>query len=281
MLSWKVRDHEIDLTRSGRIMGILNVTPDSFSDGGAYRDPGSAVAHAEKMISEGASIIDVGGESTRPGADPVSVEEEIDRVIPVITQLRKQFPNLLISIDTYKAETASKAIHAGVDIVNDISALRMDPEMESVVGQSDVGVILTHMQGTPKTMQLNPSYVDPVSEIYEFLKNRCADLRRIDPDRIAIDPGFGFGKSVSDNLALFRSLDRFLELNRPIVVGVSRKSFINALLNQTKIAEAHRVEATAVLSSLLREKGAHILRVHDVRPNFEALCLTDAIVQWT
>jgi len=232
------------------------------------------------MVSEGAAILDVGGESSRPGAEPVMLGEELRRVIPVIQRIRAHYPELLISIDTYKAETARQAIAAGADIVNDISALRADVSMIEIVRSTGTGVILMHMQGTPKTMQVNPSYRDVVSEVYCFLQERRDTLvgQGIHPQSIAIDPGFGFGKRVQDNVALVRQLAHFKGLRQPIVVGISRKSMITHLLGEPNLPHAERLWPTVALTSLLREKGAHIFRVHDVRPNLEALRMTEAIV---
>jgi dihydropteroate synthase len=277
---WKLRKRSIDLSRSGVIMGVLNVTPDSFSDGGQFMEEDLAVRHAERMAGEGAAILDVGGESSRPGSNPVPLAEELRRVIPVIKRIRSRFPDLLLSIDTYKAETARQAIVAGADIVNDISALRADPAMIEVLQRSDAGVILMHMRGTPKTMQLNPSYKDVVAEVFEFLQERRDELvsHGIDRSRIAIDPGYGFGKRVQDNVQLIRQLGRFAELGQPVVVGISRKSTIVQLLGNPKLPSRERLWPTVALTSLLREKGAHVFRVHDVRPNLEALRMTEAIV---
>jgi dihydropteroate synthase len=277
---WKLRKRSIDLSRSGVIMGVLNVTPDSFSDGGQFMEEDLAVRHAERMAGEGAAILDVGGESSRPGSNPVPLAEELRRVIPVIKRIRSRFPDLLLSIDTYKAETARQAIVAGADIVNDISALRADPAMIEVLQRSDAGVILMHMRGTPKTMQLNPSYKDVVAEVFEFLQERRDELvsHGIDRSRIAIDPGYGFGKRVQDNVQLIRQLGRFAELGQPVVVGISRKSTIAQLLGNPKLPSPERLWPTVALTSLLREKGAHVFRVHDVRPNLEALRMTEAIV---
>jgi dihydropteroate synthase len=261
-------------------MGVLNVTPDSFSDGGKFSDQDAAVHHAERMVSEGAAILDVGGESSRPGAEPVSLTEELQRVIPVIRRIRARYAELLISIDTYKAETARQAIEAGADIVNDISAMRADPAMAEIIRSTGAGIILMHMQGTPKTMQADPRYGDVISEVYSFLQERCDALLGYGVlwETIAIDPGFGFGKRVQDNLALVRELTHFTGLGRPVVVGISRKSMIAHLSGEPNLPPAERLWPTVALTSLLREKGAHIFRVHDVRPNLEALRMTEAIV---
>jgi dihydropteroate synthase len=278
---WKTRSRILDLSRSAKIMGILNVTPDSFSDGGQFFSLDAAVSHARELIVEGAEIIDVGGESTRPGADPVSPKEELRRIIPVIEKIRSEFPSVLISVDTYKATTAEKAIRAGADIINDITALRGDPSMIDVVLESGVGVVLMHMQGTPKTMQVAPSYHDVVSEVMEFLEARCNWLvdRGVDRERIAIDPGFGFGKRLADNIKLMRNLEAFRALAQPLLIGVSRKSGLAQMVGDAALPVAKRIWPTVALTCLLREKGAHLLRVHDVKPNLEALRMTEAILE--
>jgi dihydropteroate synthase len=277
---WKLRDRSVNLSRSGLIMGVLNVTPDSFSDGGQFVDEKAAFRHAERMAEEGAAILDIGGESSRPGSEPVALEEEIRRVIPVMKRIRAAFPDLLLSIDTYKAETARQALEAGADIINDISALRADPGMIDVLKGSEAGVILMHMRGTPKTMQIEPRYDDVVGEVFEFLSRRRDDVVRsgIDPARIAIDPGYGFGKRLQHNAELVRQIGHFTELGQPIVVGISRKSMIAHLLGDPKLRPEDRMWPTVALTSLLREKGARIFRVHDVRPNLESLRMTEAIL---
>jgi dihydropteroate synthase len=278
---WKTRSRTFDLRQSAKIMGILNVTPDSFSDGGQFFSLEAAVLHARELIAEGAEIIDVGGESTRPGADPVSLEEELHRVIPVIREIRSEFPSVLISVDTYKAETARQAILAGADIVNDITALRGDPKMIDVIRENEVAVVLMHMQGLPKTMQTAPSYREVVSEVIEFLRERCDWLvsHGVDREAIAIDPGFGFGKRLADNIQLMRNLEAFQTLTRPLVVGVSRKSALAQLSGDSALPASKRIWPTVALTCLLREKGAHLLRVHDVKPNVEALRMTEAILE--
>jgi dihydropteroate synthase len=278
---WKTRSRTFDLRQSAKIMGILNVTPDSFSDGGQFFSLEAAVLHARELIAEGAEIIDVGGESTRPGADPVSLEEELHRVIPVIREIRSEFPSVLISVDTYKAETARQAILAGADIVNDITALRGDPKMIDVIRENEVAVVLMHMQGLPKTMQVAPSYREIVSEVIEFLRERCDWLvsHGVDRETIAIDPGFGFGKRLADNIQLMRNLEAFQTLTRPLVVGVSRKSALGQLSGDSALPASKRIWPTVALTCLLREKGAHLLRVHDVKPNVEALRMTEAILE--
>ncbi len=278
---WKTRSRTLDLSRSAKIMGILNVTPDSFSDGGQFFSLEAAVCHARELIAEGAEIIDVGGESTRPGADPVPLEEELRRIIPVIQKIRSQFPSVLISVDTYKAATARQAIRAGADIINDITALRGDPSMIDVILESGAAVVLMHMQGQPKTMQVAPSYQDVVSEVVAFLRDRRDWLvdRGVDRESIAIDPGFGFGKRLSDNIKLMRNLEAFNVLAQPLLIGVSRKSGLAQLAGDSALPAAKRIWPTVALTCLLREKGAHLLRVHDVKPNLEALRMTEAILE--
>ena len=278
---WKTRRRTLYLSRSAKIMGILNVTPDSFSDGGQFFSLEAAVSHARELVAEGAEIIDVGGESTRPGADPVPLEEELRRIIPVIQKIRSQFPSVLISVDTYKAATARQAIRAGADIINDITALRGDPGMIDVVLESGAAVVLMHMQGKPKTMQVAPSYQDVVSEVVAFLRDRRDWLvdRGVDHESIAIDPGFGFGKRLSDNIKLMRNLEAFSVLAQPLLIGVSRKSGLAQLAGDSALPAAKRIWPTVALTCLLREKGAHLLRVHDVKPNLEALRMTEAILE--
>jgi dihydropteroate synthase len=277
---WKLRGRSVDLSRSGLIMGVLNVTPDSFSDGGQFVDEEAAFRHAVRMAEEGAAILDIGGESSRPGSEPVALEEEIRRVIPIMKRIRASLPDLLLSVDTYKAETARQALEAGADIINDISALRADPRMIDVLKDSDAGVILMHMRGKPKTMQIDPCYDDVVQEVFEFLRRRRDDIVQsgVDPARIAVDPGYGFGKRLQHNTELVRQIGQFTELGQPIVVGISRKSMIAHLLGDPQLQSEDRIWPTVALTSLLREKGARIFRVHDVRPNLEALRMTEAIL---
>jgi dihydropteroate synthase len=279
-MMWKLRKRSVNLSRSGLIMGVLNVTPDSFSDGGQFFNAEAAFRHAEWMVQEGAAILDVGGESSRPGSEPVGLEEELRRVIPIVHRIRVRFPDLFLSIDTYKAETARQALAAGADIINDISALRADRAMIEVLQESDAGVILMHMRGTPKTMQIDPHYENVVGEVFDFLRQQRDQLvlDGVDRARIAIDPGFGFGKRVQHNMELIRRLDQFVELGQPIVVGISRKSMIAHLLGDRKLELEERMWPTVALTSLLREKGGRIFRVHDVRPNLEALRMTEAIL---
>ena len=258
-------------------MGILNVTPDSFSDGGLFFDAGIAVEHAERMVAEGADIIDVGGESSRPGADPVPTEIEMDRVLPVIEKLAKTV-KIPISIDTYKSSVARRALDLGATIVNDISALQCDPDMASVVAEAGVHVILMHIKGTPGNMQLHPHYDSLISEIISYLKIRiqvAADAG-ISSDQIIIDPGIGFGKTVVHNLEIIRRLREFSSLDKPILIGTSRKSFVGKVLD---LPADDRLEGTAAPVAVAIANGADIVRVHDVREMARVACMTDAIVR--
>jgi dihydropteroate synthase len=272
---WKNSHRVLDLTHRGAIMGILNVTPDSFSDGGQFLRVEAAVAQALQMIEEGAEIIDVGGESTRPGATSVETRDEIHRIVPVIRELRGRAPGVLISVDTSKAAVAFAAVEAGADIINDVSALRGDPEMAGVAAASGVGVCLMHMRGTPRDMQNHPHYEDVVSEVREFLDD-CANhaiAAGVDRECLALDPGIGFGKTARHNFRLLQNPSA-LTMNlpdRPLLMGVSRKSFLGGDLDA-------RRWSTVALTALLRNRGVRIFRVHDVRPNFEALRMTEAIL---
>lgn len=259
------------------IAGVLNVTPDSFSDGGLYFDKDKAVARGLEMAAEGADILDIGGESTRPGSDPVPAEMEKDRVIPVISGIRRT-SNILISIDTTKSEVARAALDAGADILNDISALRFDPEMTVLAARRNIPVILMHMKGTPKTMQKTPSYIDVISEVKGFLKKRMeqAVSRGIRREKVILDPGIGFGKRLEDNLELLNFLDLLEDLDRPLLVGTSRKSFIGSILD---LPAEERLEGTIASAVLSLARGAHILRVHDVAAVVRAARIADAIIK--
>jgi dihydropteroate synthase len=258
-------------------MGVLNVTPDSFSDGGAFLDPAAAVAHARRMAAEGADLIDVGGESTRPGAEPVSTEEELRRVMPVVEQLVSEAVAPL-SVDTSKAAVAVAAMEAGAVLVNDVSALRGDPGMAAVVAGAGAEVCLMHMQGDPRTMQDDPHYEDVVSEVKAFLEERLgfAVAQGIREERVWLDPGIGFGKTLEHNLDLLRRLDEIVALGRPVVVGVSRKRFIGTLTGR---AERDRVAGSLAANVLAFERGAHMFRVHDVSETCEALTVAAATVE--
>ena len=274
---WKTRRHSIDLSHHGMIMGILNTTPDSFSDGGRHARLEEALAHASLMISEGAGIIDIGGESTRPGAEPVSVADEIDRTAPVIASLRKQWDGL-ISIDTSKAEVAKAALEAGADIVNDVTGLKGDPAMASVCATARCGVVVMHMQGEPRTMQMEPFYKDVVADVKGFFEERLTTLTSagIAAEALCFDPGIGFGKNLGHNLELLRSLDQLSVSGRPVLLGISRKSFIGKLLGDPDLGL--REWPTVALTSFGRGKGAMIHRVHAVKRNLEAMRMTEAII---
>ncbi len=275
---------ELDLHIKGRnyrfdrawLMGIINVTPDSFYDGGAFLDSERAIEYGLQLAEDGADIIDIGGESTRPGSDSVTVEEESRRVVPVVAGLRAK-TKTLISVDTMKPDVAAAALDAGADIINDISSFRLDPRILALAARKEAGFILMHMQGTPKTMQTHPHYDDVVAEIRSFLSQkievaRAYGLRR---EHLIIDPGIGFGKRLEDNLALLNGLEAFFELDRPILVGVSRKSFIGKILNAPP---EDRLEGTIAASVVSLVRGAHILRVHDVRAVKRAVLVAEAIL---
>jgi dihydropteroate synthase len=276
---WRARDRLLTFERQAQLMAVLNITPDSFSDGGSFLEADHAVDQAIRLVDEGAAILDVGGESTRPGSDPVPLEEELRRVIPVIRRLRREFPEVVLSIDTYKAETARQAVVAGADIINDITALRGDPLMVKVVKETGAGVVIMHMQGTPKTMQVAPYYRDVVAEVASFLDERraFACAQGVAFDRIALDPGFGFGKRDQDNMRLIQRFDAIAALGSPTVVGISRKSTLARLSGEPQLPFSERLWPTIATTCLLRLGGAQVLRVHDVRPNLEALRMTEAI----
>lgn len=256
-------------------MGVINVTPDSFSDGGEYLHPEIAVARGVALAAEGAGLLDVGGESTRPGSDGVTAEVELDRVLPVIRGLREA-TDVPISIDTSKALVAERAIAEGAAFVNDVTALRGDPRMAGVVAEAGVPVCLMHMRGTPRTMQDDPRYDDVVADVSAFLEERVEFARSsgIDPDRICIDPGIGFGKTVDHNLALLRHLDRLAAIGPPVLVGASRKSFLGVLTGEP--LEGRDVATVAVNLAAVR-RGAWMLRVHAVKPTRDALAVSAAI----
>ena len=277
---WKIGDRLFDLSRQGLIMGVLNITPDSFSDGGNFFDSKNAVEHGLRMAAEGAHIVDVGGQSTRPGAEAVTVEEELRRVIPVIEELRRG-SEAMISIDTSKAEVARAAIRAGASIVNDVTGGRGDGEMMPLIAETKSAFIIMHMQGTPQTMQIAPQYTNVVSEISDFFRQQYARalVYTIDTMAIAFDPGIGFGKTLEHNLELLAQLERLRVCDRPIVIGVSRKSFLGKLINSGQMSD--RLAPAVALTSLLRARGADVLRVHDVKENAHALNVTEAILQRT
>jgi dihydropteroate synthase len=260
------------------LVGVLNVTPDSFSDGGDFLGPERAVARAATMLDEGAQIIDVGGESTRPGSDPVSPEEEARRVVPVIRGILAERPGAIVSVDTYRSGTAEAALRGGASVVNDVTALRGDPRLTEVVADARCPVILMHMLGEPKTMQRDPRYGDVVREVRGFLAERAerAVAAGVGEENIILDPGIGFGKTLEHNLALLNHLDAIVELGFPVLVGASRKSFIGRI---TGVGEAReRVPGTVATTVLAYERGATLFRVHDVRANREALAVARAIL---
>jgi len=275
---WKIGKRVFDVSRHGLVMGVLNVTPDSFSDGGEFHTEAKATERGLQMAAEGADIIDVGGESTRPGSEPVPLEEELRRVIPVIENLRRKL-DIPISIDTSKAEVARAAIEAGASIVNDVTGGQGDKQMLPLVAETKSAFVIMHMQGMPRTMQIQPRYTDVVGEILEFFRQQYALAigLNIDPMATAFDPGIGFGKTLEHNLELLAQLERLRAHDRPLVVGVSRKSFLGKLIGSPAISD--RVIPGLALTSLLRARGADVFRVHDVRENVYALRVTEAILQ--
>jgi dihydropteroate synthase len=276
-MNWKTRRGTLDLSQRGRVMGILNVTPDSFSDGGHHAELGSALAHARQMIAEGADLIDIGGESTRPGAMAVPETVEIARTAPVVAALRAEWDGL-ISIDTSKAGVARAAVAAGADIVNDVSGLRSDPAMAELCAASGCGVVVMHMLGEPGTMQRNPHYTDVVAEVRDFFAERLATLTQagIERETLCFDPGIGFGKLLEHNLELLRQLENLTMAGRPLLLGVSRKSFISQALGTHDLAA--REWPTVALTAFARQKNVMLHRVHSVKPNVEALRMTEAIL---
>ena len=252
------------------VMGVVNVTPDSFSDGGLYLDADAAVAHGERLAAEGAAILDVGGESTRPGSTGVPLDEELRRVLPVLEALE----GLPVSVDTAKAEVARRALALGAELVNDVTALRGDPELAGVVADAGAYLCLMHMQGEPRTMQVRPAYDDVVSEVAAFLERRLrfAVEAGVQEERVCLDPGIGFGKTVEHNLELIRRLDALTALGRPVLVGISRKSTLRALTGSDDLVAASVAAAVTAF-----ERGATILRVHDVREHVEALTAARAV----
>jgi dihydropteroate synthase len=268
--------HEFALGRRTLIMGIVNVTPDSFSDGGAFLDPGAAIEHGLRLAAEGADILDVGGESTRPGAAPVPAEEELRRVVPVVRALaaRGAVP---VSVDTTKAAVARAALEAGAALVNDVSALRFDPALGPLVAASGAALVLMHMRGEPRTMQADPRYDDLVAEVADELGAALARAAAagVDPARTLVDPGIGFGKTLEHNLALLDRLEALAALGRPVLVGPSRKAFIGRL---TGAPPEGRVEGTIAACCLAAARGAHAVRVHDVAAVRRALAVADAIL---
>jgi dihydropteroate synthase len=272
---WRAGSHSLSCGERTLVMGILNVTPDSFSDGGMFFDPEVAVAHGIRMAEEGADIIDVGAESTRPGSDPVPPEKERDRLVPIVKRLTAEL-DVPISADTRKAEVAAAAVEAGASIVNDVSAGR-DPAMFEIVRDAGAGYVAMHMQGEPKTMQDDPHYDDVVTEVRDFLAERidAAVAAGIDVDRICVDPGLGFAKNFHHSARLMKEIDQLLSLGRPVLVGPSRKSFIGEALGDAPMDR--RLEGTLGAVAWMAARGAHIVRVHDVEPTVRLLSVVDAI----
>ncbi len=269
------RGKTLTLGERTHVMGILNVTPDSFSDGGKYLDVQQALDHAKLMVAEGATLLDIGGESSRPGASPVSTTQELDRVLPVICAVTDAL-DVVISVDTSKAEVARKALEAGAHIVNDITALRGDTNMISVVAEMDAGLILMHMKGTPRTMQKAPQYADVVRDVSAALTEsvQCAEAHGVTAERIIIDPGIGFGKTTEHNIELLKRLSEFRSLNKPLIIGTSRKSFIGNILD---LPVTERIEGTVATVCWAIAHGVDIVRVHDVKANVRAVLMTDAL----
>ena len=273
---WRAGPHVLDCNARTLVMGILNVTPDSFSDGGRFFDPETAVSRGIEMVGDGADIIDIGGESTRPGSDPVSIEDEQERVVPVIKRLVAEV-GVPVSVDTRKHEVAEAALDVGATIVNDVTS-GSDPEMFRLVRDSGAGMVLMHMKGEPKTMQKSPRYDDVVREVHDYLdaRVRAAVGAGVDWDRLCIDPGLGFGKTTAHSLRLMKETEALLDLGRPVLVGPSRKSFIGDALG-TEVGE--RLEGTAGAVAYMVAKGAHIVRVHDVKELTRVVRVVDATLR--
>lgn len=279
-LIWRLRTRTLSTEGHSLIMGVVNVTPDSFSDGGRFWDTDAAVAHGVALTEAGADLIDIGGESTRPGADPVGADEELQRVLPVVTKLAGE--GIAVSVDTSKADVAAAAIEAGAEVVNDVSALRATG-MAQVCVAMEVGVVLMHMQGTPQTMDVDPQYEDVVAEVGDFLVDRAqfAEREGIDPARVAIDPGVGFGKDAAHNMALLGNLDVLVATGYPVLVGSSRKRFISDVMDAAGFARSlvDRDVATAATVATSIMQGAAIVRVHDVATAAQVGRMADAIVR--
>ncbi|MGB2769837.1 MAG: dihydropteroate synthase [Candidatus Zixiibacteriota bacterium] len=275
-MTMRFENRNVDFSSRTHIMGVLNVTPDSFSDGGKFFKSDDAVRQGMKMIEEGADTIDVGGESTRPGSDPLPTEEELSRVIPVIKSMSAK-TDVPISIDTYKAEVAKRALDAGAQMINDISALRFDPKMKEVAGKYKVPIVLMHIKGTPKEMQKDPYYDDVIVEITEYLRQsiKIAEDAGIDREKIIIDPGIGFGKRLRDNLNILKNLKKFSILGCPILIGCSRKSFIGKILD---LPAEERLEGSLAALAVAVMNGVNIVRVHDVKESERVVSLVDAIM---
>jgi len=274
--AWKIGDRIVDLSERGTIMGVLNVTPDSFSDGGEFFGIDQAIERGIQIAAEGADLIDVGGESTRPGAEPVSLKEELQRVIPVIEKLRAKI-DIPISIDTSKSQVAEAALNAGASIINDVTAGRADEKMLPLAATQHAALVLMHMQGEPRTMQKDPHYNNVVREVADFFRQQytCALECGVDPMRLAFDPGIGFGKTLEHNLSLLKNLERLRVDTRPLAVGVSRKSFLGKIVGSNEMRD--RRAPTIALTAILRARGGDIFRVHDVKENVAALRTVEGI----
>jgi dihydropteroate synthase len=273
---WRTNRRAFDLTNRGVIMGVINVTPDSFSDGGSFSSAQAAIDHGLRLAGEGAEILDIGGESTRPGAAPVSVEQELQRVLPVIEGLSGK-TSAALSIDTSKAAVARAAVAAGAEIINDVTAMQGDANMPRIAAENGCAIFLMHMRGTPRTMQKDPQYDDVVTEVAAHLRERveAARMAGIEADRIAIDPGIGFGKTVEHNLQLIAGLGKFATLGHPVLLGVSRKSFLATAAQCPDVSD--RDVPTAALTAIGYGLGARIFRVHAARPNVQALRLAESL----
>ena len=279
---WKFRGRSLDLSSKAAVVGIVNITPDSFSDGGKTMDPDNACDHALKLLEEGAALLDLGGESTRPGAVPVAPEEELLRLLPVLKTLRKR-TDAPISIDTSKASVAQACLDEGADIINDVTALSGDPLMGEVVSRAGAGLILMHLQGTPRTMQENPCYPqdDVLSDVSKYLSDRRAVALGcgVDSDAIILDPGLGFGKTVAHNLALLSGIPLLNRLGSPLMIGHSRKSFLGKIMSEDGInTPEDRLSAGLAVTVLARSLGALLFRVHEVRPHLKSLRMAEAVL---
>ncbi len=270
----RIRDKILDLT-TPKIMGILNATPDSFSDGGAFNETDVALQHIRKMISQGADVIDIGGESTRPGAEPVSEQEELDRIIPIFERAIPEFSNTFFSVDTTKYGVAKKALEAGTHFVNDVSGLQKEPRFVDLCKQFNAGYIMMHSQGDPKTMQKDPTYQNVVEDIIAFFEKQLAIVEKKGLNSVIIDPGIGFGKTLDHNLKLLAKLKELKKLGYPIMVGASRKSMIGTILNNRPVDD--RVTGTVAIHYHAMMQGANIIRVHDVKEAHDSLMIYNAI----
>jgi dihydropteroate synthase len=269
--------HKLDLKKP-IVMGILNVTPDSFSDGGKFNEIAAAIGQAETMVAEGADIIDIGGESTRPGAKAVSVQQEIDRVIPLVEKISREL-DVAISVDTNKAQVMTESVSAGAGMINDVMALQNEGALQAAASlDASVAICLMHMQGQPRTMQQNPQYDDVVKDIFSFLEQRVEDCIEagISRHQLCIDPGFGFGKTLQHNLSLLQNLQEFTKMELPLLVGISRKSMLGTLLGD--VPPEQRIDASIAAAVLAYERGAQILRVHDVKQTVDALKIASALI---